>query len=69
MAFKIIVNLVLAAGVMLEGAQSQIVAAGNAGFITFVTIAYSVSNYLPGVLPDAHGACPTLFMASHAFKM
>ena len=38
MSFKSIFNLILAAGDMLAGAQSQIVATGHAEYIKLVTI-------------------------------
>ena len=59
---KRIVNLVLAAGDMLAGAQKQIVAAGHVEFLKLTTIELTGSNYPPGGLSHAYGACLTLFL-------
>ena len=54
---------------MLIGAHSQIVAANHVKCIKVTTIASNDSNYLPDCVEHAHGACPTFFWASYAFKM
>jgi hypothetical protein len=54
---------------MLAGVQSQIMAAEHVKCVKLTTIALNGSNYLPGGLVHAHGACLTFCMASYVFEM